>query len=210
MKKKTASVLLAFTVIISLCACNSSQKNGYSSDSSTQSETEQVITEAEESTGGDTEKLSEDADTSPASENLNEYSVTDAELDRLVEIYTEKLNETTEAVVADSGQTAADFYAAGDSRFQTDDFEFTNYLRISVSAGDDMDNALTSIQEQLEASGVPVAIMDESLLYSLSDWKTETGIDNDRFTEFATAMFTDFDAFQATYLQPAFDEIVGR
>lgn len=140
MKKKTASVLLAFAVIISLCACNSSQRSRDSSDSSTQSETEQVITEAEESTGGDTEKLSEDADTSPASEN----------------------------------------------------------------------NALTSIQEQLEASGVPVAIMDESLLYSLSDWKTETGIDNDRFTEFATAMFTDFDAFQATYLQPAFDEIVGR
>lgn len=208
MKKKTASVLLAFAVIISLCACNSSQRSRDSSDSSTQSETEQVITEAKESTGEDTERLLEDA--APASENLNEYSVTEAELDRLVELYTEKLNETTEAVVADSGQTAADFYAAGDSRFQTDDFEFTNYLRISISAGDDMDNALTSIQEQLEASGVPVTIMDEALLYSLSDWKTETGIDNDRFTEFATEMFTDFDAFQAAYLQPAFDEIVGR
>lgn len=138
MKKKTASVLLAFAVIISLCACNSSQRSKDSSDSSTQSETEQVITEAEESTGEDTERLSEDA--APASEN----------------------------------------------------------------------NALTSIQEQLEASGVPVTIMDEALLYSLSDWKTETGIDNDRFTEFATEMFTDFDAFQAAYLQPAFDEIVGR
>ena len=138
MKKKTASVLLAFAVIISLCACNSSQRSKDSSDSSTQSETEQVITEAKESTGEDTERLLEDA--APASEN----------------------------------------------------------------------NALTSIQEQLEASGVPVTIMDEALLYSLSDWKTETGIDNDRFTEFATEMFTDFDAFQAAYLQPAFDEIVGR
>ena len=138
MKKKTASVLLAFAVIISLCACNSSQRSKDSSDSSTQSGTEQVITEAEESTGEDTERLSEDA--APASEN----------------------------------------------------------------------NALTSIQEQLEASGVPVTIMDEALLYSLSDWKTETGIDNDRLTEFATEMFTDFDAFQAAYLQPAFDEIVGR
>ena len=138
MKKKTPSVLLAFAVIISLCACNSSQRSKDSSDSSTQSETEQVITEAEESTGEDTQRLSEDA--APASEN----------------------------------------------------------------------NALTSIQEQLEASGVPVTIMDEALLYSLSDWKTETGIDNDRFTEFATEMFTDFDAFQAAYLQPAFDEIVGR
>lgn len=206
MKKKATALVLAIVLGVTLSACGGSAGKDAEDDGVQNQEAQKEEAAEEESLDTGTGETEND-------EKLNEFGVTDAAMDILMEKFKENMQENPSDYLNwemnESYENVCTGFKTFEEAVQAEGNGPVNGMMMGLAAGEDLEAFLPSALELAgsKVGGVSHRIQD-SLITAIAEWKEEEGIEGEEFNTFCEAILKDYEKLKSDYMAPVYNEMI--
>lgn len=212
MKKRILTLVLVFSLGLTMAACGNSGRRNTEADEVQDQEEQKAGSEAGDTDTEDVSSKDNDPKEAKSDEDLNEFGISDVQMDTLMVKFRENMQENPgdylKWEINESYEDVCTGFKTFEEAVQSEGNGPVNGLMMGLAAGEeDLEEFFPTVLDLVGSDGMSHHIQD-SLVTAIAEWKEEQGIEGEKFNAFCKAMLTDYDTMQSGYMAPVYNEMI--